>query len=645
MKWITNLSRGTLAIGGLVMAAIIMLSVNVISNTALNHVKADLTADGLFTISSGTSHVLKAIDEPVRLQIYYSKALGTTAPAYARYFERVRALIGQYQDIAGANLEVSFLDPEPFSDAEDRAVAAGLEGVRLNQEGDMGYFGLAATNSTDGLETIRFFTPQRESYLEYDLTKLIYKLSNPKKRVVGLMSSLPIQGGMTPQRQPVPAWVISEQIGDFYDVRTIALDATEIPSEIDILMIVQPNGISEKALYAVDQFALSGGQVMAFVDPVAEIGQMGRPQLAGADKDGEFNTLLNGWGLKFDASKVAGDLQHARRVQFAQTGRPVVTEYVSWLGLDKRNLSEGDVLAAGIEQLNVASAGILEKTSDTKTNVTPLLTTSAQSMAIDAAKVQFSADPVELLRAFNPGGRPLMLAARVTGEAKTMFPDGRPKPADDDKSETAKDADGQVSEAPEEEKKSTHRDSGSINAIVVADTDFLHDQFWVSVQNFFGQRLLLPNAHNGTFVLNALENLSGGLALSDLRGRGVEDRPFQLVDDIRRDAERRYRETEQALLAKLQDVRSQLGKIEKKGDGGNAILSEKDKLAIEKFRSEMIDIRRRLRAVKHALREDIDRLDGALKFANIAGVPLLIGIGGLLVGTVSRRRRRTAQKN
>lgn len=645
MKWITNLSRGTLAIGGLVMAAIIVLSINVISNTALNHVKADLTTDGLFTISNGTSNVLKAIDEPVRLQVYYSKALGTTAPAYARYFERVRSLIGQYQDIAGANLEVSFLDPKPFSDAEDRAVAAGLEGVRLNQEGDMGYFGLAATNSTDGLETIRFFTPQRESYLEYDLTKLIYKLSNPKKRVVGLLSSLPLQGGMTPQRQPLPAWVISEQISDFYDVRTIALDATEIPSDIDILMVVQPSGVSEEALYAIDQFALSGGQIMAFVDPVAEIGQMGRPPLAGADKDGKINKLLNGWGLKYDPAKVAGDLQHARRVQFAQTGKPVVTEYVSWLGLDKRNLSEGDVLAAGIEQLNVASAGILEKASDANTKVTPLLTTSAQSMAMDAARVQFSPDPVELLRTFNPGGEPLMLAARVTGEAKTMFPDGRPKPAEGETSESAEDAGEQPEDADEEDKKTSHRSSGTINAIVIADTDFLHDQFWVNVQNFFGQRLLIPNAHNGTFVLNALENLSGGLALADLRGRGVEDRPFQLVDDIRRDAERRYRETEQSLLAKLQDVRTQLGEIEKKGNGGNAILTEKDRQAIEKFRSEMIGIRRQLRAVKHALREDIDRLDGTLKFANIAGVPLLIGVGGLLVGTVSRRRRKVAQKN
>lgn len=636
MKWLSNLNRTTLAIAGLAMAAIIVLSVNLISNTALNHVKADLTAEGLFTISSGTGDVLKSIDEPVKLQVYYSKPLGEAAPAYGKYFERVRALLRQYEDIAGPNLEISFLEPAPFSDAEDRAVAAGLEGIRLNQEGDMGYFGLVATNSTDGLESIRFFTPQRERYLEYDLTKLIYKLANPKKRVVGLMTSLPIQGGVSPRRQPLPAWVISDQIADFYEVRKIDLTAKEIPGEVDILLIAHPSGMSDEAVFAVDQFALKGGQVLAFVDPLSEAGQAAQPGPAGATTPASFVKLLGAWGLKFDPARIAGDLTHARRVQFARTGRPVVTEYVSWLGLDKRNLNDGDVLTGGIEQLNLASSGILEAAPDAGTKVTPLVTTSVQSMAIEAAKFRLSPDPVALLRGFQPGGKPLMLAARVTGDAKSAFPDGRPKPKDaganKDKPETG---DG---------KSTQPLKSGTINAIVVADSDFLHDQFWVSVQNFFGQRLMIPTAHNGTFVLNALENLSGGLALSDLRGRGVEDRPFRMVDDIRRDSERRYRRTEQALLKKLEAVRTELGKIEKKGEGGQAILSEKDHQAIDKFRGEMIAIRRELRSVKLALRQDIDRLDGALKFANIAGVPLLIAVGGLAVGAVARRRRRRAAR-
>lgn len=637
MKWLSSLNRTTLAIAGLAMAAIIVLSVNLISNTAFNHVKADLTAEGLFTISSGTGDVLRSIDEPVKMQVYYSKPLGEAAPAYGKYFERVRALLRQYSDIAGPNLEISFLEPAPFSDAEDRAVAAGLEGIRLNQEGDMGYFGLVATNSTDGLETVRFFTPQRERYLEYDLTKLIYKLANPKKRIVGLMTSLPIQGGVSPRRQPLPAWVISEQIADFYDVRKIDLTAKEIPGDVDILMIAHPSGMSDEAVYAIDQFALKGGQVLAFVDPLSEAGRAAQPGAAGAAAPASFVKLLGAWGLKYDPARIAGDLTHARRVQFARTGRPVVTEYVSWLGLDKRNLNEGDVLTGGIEQLNFASSGILETAKDAGTKVTPLITTSTQSMAIEAAKFRLSPDPVALLRGFQPGGKPLMLAARVTGDAKTAFPDGRPQ---------SKDAEaGKDKPAAADASKSPPLKSGTINAIVVADSDFLHDQFWVSVQNFFGQRLMIPTAHNGTFVLNALENLSGGLALSDLRGRGVEDRPFRMVDDIRRSSERRYRQTEQALLKKLEAVRTELGKIEKKGEGGQAILSEKDHQAIDKFRGEMIAIRRELRSVKLALRQDIDRLDGALKFANIAGVPLLIAIGGLAVGAVARRRRRNARKS
>ena len=644
MSWFGKLNRTTLALGSLIMAGIILVSVNLIASTALRHVKADLTEQRLFTISDGTRDVLKSIDEPIQIRVYYSKPLGEAVPSYRKYFDRVRALLTQYRDISDGKLEISFLDPEPFSDAEDRAVAAGLNGVRINREGDQGYFGLVATNSTDNVENIGFFNPQRERYLEYDLTKLVHKLANPKKRVVGLISSLPIEGGMSQHRQPTPAWTLTEQIRDFFELRNLGLEIAEIPKDVDVVMVVQPDGIAKETVYAIDQYALGGGQVLVFVDPVSEIGRPGPPGMAGADKEGPFHKLLKAWGLTFSADKVAGDVTHARRVQLGGGPRPVMTDYVSWLALGAGNLNEGDVLSAGIEQLNVASAGILETVEGAKTTVSPLISTSTQSMAIEASKLQFNPDAVALLRSFQAGGKPLMLAARVTGEAESAFPDGDPKAAaktDEAKSTNeAKPEEKAARPEPEAEAKPAHRKSGRINAVVIADSDMLHDQFWVSVQDFFGQRMMIPNAHNAAFVVNALENLSGGSALAALRGRGVDDRPFQRVNDIRRDAERRFREKEQALLAKLKDVQAQLSQIESKGDSANAILSDKDKRAIEQFRSEMISVRRELRGVKHALRKDIDRLDGTLKFANIAGIPLIIGFGGLAVAFASRRRRR-----
>jgi len=656
MKWISKLDRATLAWTGLIMAAVILLCVNVISSSVFGGFKADLTEQNLFTISSGTRDILRRIDEPINVRLYYSKRLGEAAPNYAKFFERVRSLLEQYRDISQGKLEISFLDPEPFSDAEDRAVAAGLRGVRLNQEGDMGYFGLVATNSTDNDATIPFFSQERERFLEYDITKLVHTLANPKRTVVGLITGIDIDAGLTPSRQMRPAWQVMNQIREVFDVKTLGQNLKEIPEIVDPLLLIEPDKLTAEAAYAIDQFALRGGHVLAFVDPVSELGHGGAPSFMGGGGDSkEVGKLLTSWGVGFDRDKVVGDISQARRVQFAGGAKAVVTEYVAWLALDRRNLDEKDVVTGGIDKLNFASAGFLTPIDGAGTKVVPIVKTSAQAMAMEASALRIRPDPVALLRDYRPGSKSLILAARISGEAKSAFPGGRPKPKakegektgekaedkgagakgqdKDKKADSEKSADAKSAEKP-------HRKSGNINVIVVADTDMLHDQFWVDVQNFLGQQVMIPNAHNASFVLNALDNLSGGESLIALRGRGVDDRPFELVNDIRRNAERHYRQQEQRLLAKLKELEGELQKVQGRGDGGEVILSDKDKEAIEKFRAEMIAVRRKLRAVKHALREDIDRLDGVLKFTNIAGVPLLIGFGAVAVALADQRRRR-----
>jgi ABC-type uncharacterized transport system involved in gliding motility auxiliary subunit len=660
-----RLPRHTLAWSSIVLAVILLLSVNLFAASTLRNAKADLTQQRLFTISKGTRDILKAIDEPISARLYFSKKLAEAAPAYGRYFERVRALLQQYSDISGGRLELAIFDPEAFSDAEDKAVAAGLRGVRLNPEGEAGYFGLVATSSTDVDASIPFFTTDREAFLEYDLTKLIYTLSNPKKRVVGLMTGLPLDGGaanpmaaMMGGGRPPPPQVVMEQIRDFFEIKTVAQDAREIPADVDVLMVAQPDRLTPEAAYAIDQYVLGGGKVLAFVDPVVETNARQGPMMmmAPSGPAPEFIKLLKSWGLDFDAGKVAGDIANARRVQFGGGVRPVVTEYVGWLTLDRRSLDEKDVLSGGIERLNLASPGFLSKAEGATTQVSPILVTSTQAMQIAAEKFGMMPDPVGLLRAYKPEGKALTLAARVSGEVKSAFPEGAPKPPkkDDDKpkgddsakpdsaKQDTKDAKpkeekAEAAAAPTEPAK-PHKVSGRVNAIVVADADLLNDQFWVEVRDFLGQQVAIPNASNAAFVVNALDNLSGSESLIALRGRGAEDRPFKLVNELRRDAERRYREKEQALTAKLKDVQDQLSKLEKAGEGGSVILSENDRQAIDKFRADMLATRRELREVKRALREDIDRLDGWLKFANIALVPLLIGAGGL--GWAALRRRR-----
>jgi ABC-type uncharacterized transport system involved in gliding motility auxiliary subunit len=632
--YVSGMSRRKMAWAALGLGAVILLSVNVIASLGLRNIKTDLTEDRLFTISDGTREVLRSIDEPITARLYFSRRLAELAPEQARYFQRVKALFEQYRDHSGGKLQLTVLDPEPFSDAEDRAVAAGLSGARLNAEGEVGYFGLVATNSTDATETVYYFSPDREAFLEYDVTKLIYNLANPNKRVVGLMSGLPLDGGETETpmgKRPQRPWLIMSQIRELFEVRDVAQTATSIPAGIDVLMVVQPTALTEEAAYAIDQYALKGGKVLVFIDPVTETNQLAMLKSPGQGRT-HLAKVLESWGVKFDTTKVAADIRHAKRVQFGRE-QESVTEFVAWLGLDARNINKDDVLAAGIDVLNVASAGFFEKADGATTAVQPILKTSADAAVVGAEKVGMGADPLGLLRAYTPGGRQLDLAVRIAGEAKTAFPNGKPAAAPEKKdgtadTTTAGGAKPATAAKPDDKPDPDFQSKGAINAIVIADADLLADQFWVSRQELLGQEAVMPTAHNAAFVLSALENLSGSNALIALRGRGVNERPFTWVEELRRNAERKFREKEQSLEARLKSAQDELAKLQSSGASG-VVTSAKEREAIEKFRAEMLDTRRELREVKRALRSDIDSLDGWLKFANIALVPLMIVLGGL----------------
>lgn len=644
-RFVGGLSKRTLSWIAIGLGAVILLSVNLIASTVFKGDSADLTANNLYTISPSTKRVLSKLEEPINVRVYYSSRLGEASPLYKRYFERVRALLERYSNLADGKLKVAFIDPEPFSDAEDRAVSAGLQGIPLNGEGDKGYFGLVATNSTDNTETIAFFSPQRETYLEYDITKLIHKLAVPKKMIVGLMTALRINGGFDMRtRQPTKPWQVITQIKEFFDVQTIPQNTKQIPKDVEVLMLVKPDGMTAEAAYAVDQFAMRGGRILAFVDPSPDVARLSAPAMKGGTVNAEFEKLLKSWGVNYDPKKSAADIATARRVQ---TGgiKPVITEYVAWLALrEKANIDNTDVVADGVKVLNVVSPGIVAPVAGSKVKFEPIISTSKRAMAIDTSKVATpEPDPVALLRDYKEGGKALVIGARVTGEVKTAFPDGLPQPKDKKKDDKAKGADKKPSDdkaaAKKEKAEAKPLTSGRINMIIMADTDFLYDQFWVESRQMFGQTVAIPTAHNAVFVINALENLSGGEALSGLRGRGVDDRPFDTVDAIRRAAEKEFRERESALSSKLDTLRGQLSQVEKQSGSGNLMLSEDDKKAIEKFKAELISTRKQLRDVKHAMRADIDQLEGRIKFVNIAAVPLLIGIGGFAFAAFRRRRQ------
>ncbi|HRN89351.1 Gldg family protein [Hyphomicrobium sp.] len=647
VTWASGLSAAKLAWGGLALAGVLLLSVNLISSTIFGNWKADLTEDRLYSISPGSVAVLQSMDEPITARVYFSRRLGELAPSHARYFERIRSMLEEFSRISGGKLQVEYLDPEPFSDAEDRAVASGLTGRRLNAEGEMGYFGLSATNSTDGHELIAFFSPDRENFVEYEITKLIHTLANAEKRRVGIISALPLDGGENPMtKQQTPAWGIMAQIREFFDVEKIAEDVIEIPNRIDVLLVAQPKGLTAQAAYAIDQYVLKGGKVLALIDPMPEASQFHLMQVPGEGR-AELTKLLKAWGLEFDPTKVAADIRNARRVQFGRGSEGTVTEFVAWLGLSGDNINNQDVLSQGVDNLNLASSGYLTQVPGASTTITPILTTSTDAMEVSASHTGMGSNPLGLLRDYKPGGKSLTLAARVSGEAKSAFPNGQPKDETDLGTGAADEAkDGEKAEAAQPaatDPGPNHVASGQINAIVVADSDIMADQFWAETRQMMGRQFVIPHAHNAAFIVGALENLTGSDDLIALRGRGIKDRTFTRVESLRRDAERQYREKEQALTERLKSVEQELEKLQSAAAAGNVIVSDKEREAIEGFRNQMVETRRELRQVKLALRQNIDSLDGWLKFANIALVPLLIAVVGL-GWTAWRSRRRPSPK-
>ncbi len=636
-----------LTITSLVVAVALLLAVNILSNVTFTSTRLDLTAAKLFTLTEGTANILGKLDEPITLRFFLSQREATRLPGINSYAQRVKELLEEYQRLAGGKIRLQIIDPEPFSEQEDRAVGYGLRGVGLEGDGVF-YFGLVGTNAVDDQEVIPFFSPNREEFLEHDITKLVHQLTAAKRRIVGVMSTLPIDGGMgMPGRGMAEPWAVMEQVRQLFEVRTVAADATSIPDDIDVLMIVHPKDLSDRTLYAIDQFLLTKGRALIFVDPNSESDQPGAmPMLGGTPGGSDLPKVFASLGIDLVDGKVAGDLRVAERVRYADQGRTAVTEYPVWMNLQPDQFNADDIITAELGNLMFATSGILEINDAAQTKVEPLVETTPDAMQIDAAQLRLLNDPTMLLRQFRPGGKKLILAARVSGPMKSAFPDGRPvAESSTDQSDAAAEQKGDakkddVSEAP-------HRaeSSQAVNLIVVADTDLLNDRFWVRVQNFLGSRILIPSAANGNFVVNALESLTGSNDLISVRSRGRFTRPFTKVTDIQQHAELRYRQKEQELLTRLRETENKLLELEDRKQGDEAvILSQEQQTEIEKFRLEKIRIRKDLRTVRHQLHKDIEGLASWMKFVNIGLMPILIGAGGIFIALQRARRRQVSQR-
>jgi len=621
-------------VGGLTALAVLFLGVIMLSNLGLRGIRLDLTQNKLYTLTPGTQQVLKELKEPINLYFYFSRdAAAKQAPLIMPYAGRVREFLEELAARAGGKIHLQVIDPQPFSDDEDRAAELGLQSLDAGGNGDSLYFGLAGTNSTDGRSTIASFQTDREEFLEYDVAKLIHELGTPKKPVIGLMSSIPLQGQFNPATgQMGETWPIISQLEQIFTLRSLTPEIDHIDNDVDVLMLVHPKQVPPKTLYAIDQFVLRGGRLLLFVDPNSGADTSGRDPsnpLAGAmaDHSSDLEPLLNTWGVDYDPTKVIGDLQRGLEVRASLQAPPV--RHIGILGLRHDDMNQKDVVTATLDSINLASVGSLSQRPGAKTTFEPLLSSSNEAAPIPAQRFNALTDPATLRDGFKATGTRYTIAARITGPVDSAYPKGAPP-------------DQKVAGPPV-----AHLSKSSVpaNIVVVADTDLLMDYMWVQTREILGQRVAQAFANNGDLIANILDNLSGSGALISVRGRASFSRPFTRVEALRHSADDRLRAKALELQAELRETETKLTELQsKRNDQSSLMLSPEQEDELKRFTAEKARVRKELRETQRGLDVEINRLNTWLKVINIGIAPLCVAAAGVIVLYLRRRRRAAANR-
>jgi ABC-type uncharacterized transport system involved in gliding motility auxiliary subunit len=614
--------RFSLPVVSIVLAVLLFLAINLFATVKLQGPRLDLTDQALFTLSDSTKAVLASIDEPVTIRLYKTSPFIDAVPGLATHANQVSELLSTFAQVSGGKVNVETIEVAPFSPEEDDALAHGLHGFNLNAQGERGYFGLVGTNTVDTVETIDFLDPARAAFLQYDLTRIVYRLVHPDEPQIAVIDGLSMFGARAEGRQP---WAILGMLAQDYSVKQVTQNDTSIPPNTSVVLIAHPSQMSPATQYAVDQYVLGGGQALIFVDPLAEASapSMQNPN-ALQNPSSDLAALLGAWGVKVDPGKVVGDRNMALQTVGIAGNQRVVANYLPWLRVDGDAFSKDDPVTSRLQVMRMSSAGAIETLPGATTKVTPLIRTTADSMLIDGQTVLGHPNPNELLDAFKPSGQRQVLAARITGPAKTAFPDGMPK---DDKP-------ADPNAPPQPAPTGPQLKTGNVNVILVADSDMLADTHIIDQQG-------RPLSSNADFVLNAVDDLAGGKALIGLRGGGLANRPFTTIEAMQQKAEATYRSTEQQLTQQLQEAQQKLAELQNPdapagSDPAAASRSQQD--TINEYNARIVSLRRQLRDVQLALRSDIDSLETRIRIIDIALVPILVVLAAALLALWRRYR-------
>ncbi|HEY1287149.1 MAG TPA: GldG family protein [Burkholderiales bacterium] len=599
---------------GLLALILILVAVNFLVSRV--PARVDLTDGDLYTLSPGTKKILRGLQSPVKIKLYVSQGEGVPVPLRG-FAQRVEDTVREFKQVAGSNLIVERYNPKPDSEEEDAAQLDGIEPQQLFT-GEQFYLGIAVSQ-LDRKQAIPAVSPQRERLLEYDLIRAIARVGNPERPKIGLMAGLPVLGEkFNPfTRQSSEPWVLANELKREFDVKEVPLGAKEIDKDINVLLLIHPRDAQPQTEYALDQFVLRGGKLIAFVDPYAYFDQ--NPTMPGVPPEPSSSTLptlFKAWGLTMDPGKVVSD------VVFGSGGGQRYTPTV--LSLNRTAFSRDDIVTGQIETLLYAFGGAFEVKPQEGIKVTELVKSSPNSMLVDNANATKSGD--EATKAFKPSGKAMPLAVRLTGKFKTAFPDG------------LKEGDKPVPNTP------ALRESTNENSVIlVADVDLLADGAAVDVQDVFGRKVVVPSNGNLAFAMGMVEQFAAGDEFISLRSRAGAFRPLTVVRELEAEAQKQYFGKIQALEDEVQKTTAKLQELQKsQGPAGKSgqILSPEQQAELERFRKTVAEARLQLKEVRKNLRQDAESLVFWTKVANIVAMPLLVALIGLLVAFVGGRRRK-----
>ena len=566
---------------------------------------------------------MQSIQEPVTLHYFFSDQASKDIPQLRTYANRVQELLQEYAQLSKGMITLNVIDPVAYSEQEDQATEFGLQGVPTGPAGESVYFGLAGSNSTGETETIAFFQPNKEQFLEYDVSKLIYSLTNTKKPVVGLLSRVPMFSSFDMETQRIrDPWAVTTQLQQLFDVRNIDFAEGKFDDDLEVLMVVHPKDLSLKTLYAIDQYVMQGGNLIVYVDPYAEadvpVMDSNSPIEAEGVRSSSLSKLFKAYGIEYSPAKVLGDRKYALTID---AGNGQQARHYAILGLDKSALATDNVMTSGLDMITMAMAGTVQPQAGADVEFEPLIQSSTEAMPFESSKFRFLPKVSSLAEGYVATGENYNVAGRFEMQPQSAFPDGPPK---------------------DSEVTSTHINQSNkrVNIVVVTDVDMLTDRMWVTVQDFLGQKIMDAWASNGNFAVNAVDNLLGSSDLISVRGRATATKPFVVVEALRRDADDQFREQERVLQNKLRQTEQKITQLEAKRDDENALMmSEEQRAEIARFQDEKLQVRKELRKVRHELDKNIQSLGNWLKAINIGLMPLLLTVLALVLSAVRAKRR------